>query len=396
MPWKPPVPSRPDGGRGKGGGPNLLIVGLSARMLAAASVRAGWRPLAIDLFADADTRDLAECRQVDMAVDAAGCGLCFDRRSLLAAARMPECRSLPLIVGTGFEDDPDLLAELASGRMLLGNDPETVRQVKDPAWLAEALARFGIPHPPIAHDPPEQGHWLLKRAGGSGGTHIRPVPPGRADEPGGYFQQRRAGEPVSLLFLADGARCLPIGFSAQWCDPAPGMPFRYGGAVGPISLPDSLAAQLAGWAGRIVACLGLRGLNTADFLVDGDDAWLLEINPRPGATLDLFDRAIMPPLLALHAVACAGNLPDGLPSLPDARAVGILYAERTMTVPPGLDWPGWVADRPNPGLIEAGSPVCTVTADEPSPAAARTSLFRRLDGLRARLAASRIFETEIS
>ena len=46
--------------------------------------------------------------------------------------------------------------------------------------------------------------------------------------------------------------------------------------------------------------LGLRGLNSADFLIEGDNAWLIEINPRPGATLDLFDS----PSAAALRLAC--------------------------------------------------------------------------------------------
>ena len=53
---------------------------------------------------------------------------------------------------------------------------------------------------------------------------------------------------------------------------------------------------------RIVAATGLRGLASADLLVDGADWWLTEINPRPGATLDVLDRRGTP-LLAAHIAA---------------------------------------------------------------------------------------------
>ena len=43
----------------------------------------------------------------------------------------------------------------------------------------------------------------------------------------------------------------------------------------------------------------LKGLGSADFLVNGGEARLLEINPRPGATLDIFDSDTQP-LLGLH------------------------------------------------------------------------------------------------
>ena len=46
----------------------------------------------------------------------------------------------------------------------------------------------------------------------------------------------------------------------------------------------------------------IRGLASADFLANEGEALLLEINPRPGATLDIFDCGATP-LLRLHVNA---------------------------------------------------------------------------------------------
>ena len=72
---------------------------------------------------------------------------------------------------------------------------------------------------------------------------------------------------------------------------------------------------------RLARAIPLVGLNSADFLVDGDDFRLLEINPRPGATLDIFE----PPkgsLFALHIAACEGELEPHAPSLAGACCHG--------------------------------------------------------------------------
>ena len=53
----------------------------------------------------------------------------------------------------------------------------------------------------------------------------------------------------------------------------------------------------------------LAGLNSVDFLVADDAVWLLEINPRPGATLDIFEPD-GGSLFALHVQACGGVLPE--------------------------------------------------------------------------------------
>jgi uncharacterized protein len=103
--------------------------------------------------------------------------------------------------------------------------------------------------------------------------------------------------------------------------------------------------------------------------MDGDAIQLLEVNPRPGATFDLFEPE-GDSLFALHVDACRGILPTSAPSYRGAMAGAIVYAKRDIAVVPALDWPEWTADRPPAGTrIEIEQPVCSVfargeTADE--------------------------------
>ena len=346
--------------------PDIVVAALSARALAAAARRAGRRPAAIDLFADLDTRRLA-----------APC-LRMSPGGLLDALERAELRGLPLACGAGFEDDPALLERVAADRPLLGNRADVVARVKDPFHFAAALDRLGIPHPPVARalDGPPGGH-LLKRIGGSGGGHITPAWTAEAP-PGWYLQRRVAGHAVSVLFLADGSRAVLVGLSRQWTAPTTESPYRYGGAAGPWRCPERLTRTLPDLMNRLVAAFGLVGLNSADFLVNGPDIHLLEINPRPGATLDVFDRPPMPPLFGLHLDACAGRLPDLLPAPWGCRAAAVLYADAPTRIGTGTRWPAWAADRPAPpAIIAHGEPVCTVLGDGPSAGAARRHAERR-------------------
>jgi predicted ATP-grasp superfamily ATP-dependent carboligase len=119
-------------------------------------------------------------------------------------------------------------------------------------------------------------------------------------------------------------------------------------------------------------------LNSADFMVDGDDLWILEINPRPGATLDIFevDRGS---LFSLHLAACSGNLIMEAPPLDGAMASAIFYAEHDVVAPERCEWPSWSADRPNAGVaIRANEPLCTVHAGAATAAEARALIDERL------------------
>ena len=129
----------------------------------------------------------------------------------------------------------------------------------------------------------------------------------------------------------------------------------------------------------------MRGLVSADLLVDGEAWWLLEINPRPGATLDVLDRGPVP-LFAAHVAAAAGRLPEHRAPLASAAATEILYAETDLPSVPVFDWPDWAMDRPPAGSrIEAGAPICTVLAEGADAGAARLAVTRRAADLRARL-----------
>ncbi|QCO18422.1 ATP-grasp domain-containing protein (plasmid) [Azospirillum brasilense] len=354
-------------------GPDIVVAALSARALAAAARRAGRRPAAIDLFADLDTKQLAEpCLRLLAE------GLRLESAPLRDALARTELRGLPLVYGAGFEDDPALLARLAEDRPLMGNRPDVVARIKDPFRFATLLDRLGIPHPTVAPAlDGSPGDHLRKRIGGSGGAHITPATSGKP-QPGWYIQRRVAGHALSVLFLADGDRAVIVGLSRQWTAPTAASPYRYGGAAGPWRCPERWTPTLPAMINRLAAAFELVGLNSADFLVTGSNFHLLEINPRPGATLDVFDRPPLSPLLGLHLDACAGRLPDRLPALPGCRAAAVLYADAPTRIEAGRRWPAWTADRPAaPALIGRGEPVCTVFGEGPSTAAARRDAERR-------------------
>jgi uncharacterized protein len=339
----------------------VLVAAISARSLTVSARRGGYLPLVTDFFGDQDTLDAADAH-VRLAGDVVE-GI--EENDLIRALEMLSERRMPLgiVCGSGFERRTQLLKRLSQRWRLFGNDAETVAKVKNPEVLSSTCAGLGIPFPESSlSEPPEPAEWLVKRIGGAGGTHVKPVP--QSDSVGSeiYYQRKVPGTPVAALFLADAERAAVLGFSAQWSLPAPRQPYRYGGAVRPATLTLRTAQSLSAAVHRLAAAMSLVGLNSADFLVHGEDYWLLEINPRPGATVDIFE----PPegsLFALHMAACAGRL-VGAPRYPHgAKASAIVYAENDIPSVPSLAWPDWTADRPPAGTtIKTGQPVCTVYA----------------------------------
>ncbi|MEP9373998.1 ATP-grasp domain-containing protein [Mesorhizobium sp. KR1-2] len=352
----------------------VLIAAISGRALAAAARRAGYRALVADLFCDDDTRALA-----DRAVVLPG-----DLHNGIEAARVVETlaqlagteQPAAVVCGSGFERQPDLIDAIARRFPLAGCGGEAIRRVKNPEAFAADCAELGIPHPALRREPPaDPENWLVKRDGGAGGTHVRPAN-GDAAQPGRYFQRRIAGANVSALFVGDGDSAHVVGFSRQFLSPAPNAPYRYGGAVRLRRFDRGDAATIGGWLSALTRRAGLVGLCSADLIRSTDGYHLLEINPRPGATLDIFD-ADDAPLIEAHLCAARGE-PCRLPRFTDCMASTIAYADRPVGSFPAIAWPDWVADRQSAGTaLQAGDPVCTIFARGPSAEAARRTLAER-------------------
>ncbi len=319
----------------------------------------------MDHFADEDTRALSL-----HAERYPGGFLCGFRRGLLMPAieRAIEAAGtdpIGVVLGSGFEDRPRLIATIAARWRLFGCGPSAVAAVKHPEDFARALDALGVPHPRVSRSVETAGDWLIRRRGASGGGHIRPAAPGPVP-PHHFAQQRMPGTPVSALVLAHRTGGSVVAFSRQWADPAPDQPYRFGGLTGPVTLAPALEVKIRVATDRISAHFGLAGLVSLDMLIEGGDWWLTEINPRPGASLDALDLT-NPPLLAAHIAACNGERLNLAPSNATIRATAVVYAPATCCLPPVVCWPDYVLDRP-PGSarFQAGEPVATVIAEAAS------------------------------
>jgi predicted ATP-grasp superfamily ATP-dependent carboligase len=165
-------------------------------------------------------------------------------------------------------------------------------------------------------------------------------------------------------------------------------PHRYGGAAGPVAVDPAQAEEISRSVGIIASELDLVGLNSVDFLVSSDAVWLIEINPRPGATLDVFE-SNESSLFARHVAACEGGSTPTSPRLA-FKAAEIVYAPCDMVAPERRSWPHWAVDRSAPGTrFSSGDPVCTVLAS-----GATVDLARACAGERARAIISLVQEAE--
>jgi predicted ATP-grasp superfamily ATP-dependent carboligase len=367
--------------------PYIAAIGLSARMLARSARRAGLNVAALDIFGDRDTRQYAP-----LWFDIGGEGLSIDPKLLFDAlertARLP--RMLGFVAGTGLEP---LMRELCSAPRLprfIGNSAEATAAVREPQRFFALLDRLGIAHPEVSFTPlSDTSGWLFKRADGCGGTHIEALDSKTNHDAGeGYFQRLAAGHSMSALFIGARGKASVIGFAEQLSMAAGSRPFLHTGSIGPADLPPQVMAEITAAIDAIVANTELVGLNSIDFLLDGDTFEVLEINARPSSTMTLYETASPEAwprgLIACHLDAClSGRLPT--PSRPAAR---LKAGQRVLFAPRGFVVSGPFSnacfgdpachDIPQPGTrIGAGEPVCTLVVAQPSTSAVRDELERR-------------------
>ncbi|TAN66090.1 MAG: ATP-grasp domain-containing protein [Methylobacter sp.] len=336
----------------------LLIVASSGRMLAQAVKNAGLKPLVIDLFADLDTQDYAEdFRQVAS----------LSEQDLAPAVDyfIERYAVTHVIYGSGFEGYLESLGYLDSRLIMLGNHPEVFARQQDKPVFFSTLDRLNIPHPEVVFSAPDcVGDWLRKPMQGQGGVGIKRYHAGDGAAASVYWQKFQAGTLHSALFLADGRQVQVVGFNSQWpVRLSETEEFVFSGVVNSADLSDAHKAAITDWLKQMVAAFALRGLNSLDFIQADECIYVLEINPRPSASMQLYDED----LLHRHIQACG----EGALLAQRGKAqllVGltgyqVVYAEHDLIIPAHFEWPFWCMDLPKPGnMCRAGQPLCSIIA----------------------------------
>jgi predicted ATP-grasp superfamily ATP-dependent carboligase len=369
----------------------ILIVSVSARMLAEIATREGHDVCAVDRFGDLDLQRL--CPSVSSMRDLAGRG---GMAELVDAAERIGADSV--IYGAGLENRPDLVARLAAGRALLGCTPQTLRRVRDPAVLGASLLRAGLAYPRTfsAREAPERAdlgrRWLRKPIRGGGGRGVRAWRGGRprGDE---IVQERISGLPCSAAAVADGRSAALLGVSEQLIGRRAfgARGWRWCGNIVPPRLAareqDALAGAARAICAHLAAAFGLRGVFGVDLVWDGAQAWVVEVNPRPVASLETIDAAHGVRSFAAHLEACAGRLPAEGTRPSAAAGKAVLFATEDLRVPDTSDWMARaIRDVPHPGEeIAAGRPICTLIAAGRSPETVLAELEARAAALRREL-----------
>jgi predicted ATP-grasp superfamily ATP-dependent carboligase len=350
----------------------LLILGASVRAAAQSARRAGLQPFAADMFADSDLSETCPAIRVTN----------YPLGLQAAAREFPLC---PWIYTGGLENYPALIDAISTERPLFGNSGEVVRNVRDPWRLAEKLRSRGLLAPDLArfNSQPCDGEWLVKTLRSAGGTSIRrldlasQIPAtGLRRRQTHYLQRFIAGESAGAVFLGAMGQAKLVGVTKQLIGITGynTKQFVYRGSIGPLALSSLQREQLLQISECLAGDLGLVGLFGVDVVLDGDQVWTIEVNPRYTASVEVLERAFGLNAMELH-ISCFTQLRSPSSSgLPRICGKEIVYANQNVVVDEAFlrnvtaknannHWPQVADISPTGTSVQAGHPICTVFAD---------------------------------
>jgi uncharacterized protein len=352
--------------------------------MAESAVRAGYSVAAIDGYADLDLAAIAQAKRLAP----------YSAQAAAAAGRTIPCDAICYV--SNIENHPGALRQLIAGRPLWGNSAATLVRVRDPVKLADALANAHVnvarlrARAPHAATAAAGVGWLIKPRASGGGHGIRVWEPGQLVSRQHVLQERIAGSPASILFVADGRACIPFGLTRQLIGERRlgAAPFRYcGNILPPSDDPRWGLSSSLWWSAGELACVvtrafGLVGVCGIDFMVRRGRPVPLEVNPRYTAAMELAERRDRLSVFSAHVAGCTNRLAElSIPSSrPGASGKALVFARRSVTVGDTRQWlrnPD-IRDVPSSGSrIGRGSPICTVFATADTTDECHAALLRR-------------------
>ena len=339
----------------EGGVPSkAMVIGASCRAAAQAVYRAGVRWIeAQDEFLDADLLEVARATALS------------PNRVLYEEGSQDRYRGVPLLLCGGMENRPEDLARYLELGMVCGVNTEQLRMLRDPANWEKWSKGSGIGWPKsfgvnaaIALEQviPEERKWLLKSRSSAGGLGVRvhrsassleqELRQGGLQE-GEYLQEWIEGINIGATFCSGelGVRLLGVARSLVAAEYPGPLPFIYRGNIAPWSLPASAKNQLLKFASLVTEETGLRGLWQADLVLQEGGLeegllWLLEINPRWSASMELHDLVQRVggeggSLVRSHLRALVGEVEVQLGG--GEREAGVMYGKGIVYAPEDLE-----------------------------------------------------------
>lgn len=286
--------------------PDFYVIGAAARATAAMAARAGFQVGCFDAYLDQDLlEDAAWTRRVgfrdgepDLAPD--------EFRAIVGVT--PWCYAGPLENGFRW------IESASNGTSLWGNSAATCRAIRDfdrlGAFLRSTDSLVRMPETiPADRLPDDPSAWIFKPLSGSGGwdirtaRHLASASGGPASRmPPGVWQKFIRGRTFGATMASGPGGSVVLGL-CESLRGAPGRRFAYRGSAGPVfgRSVGRILPHLAELAETLAREYGLVGLWNLDLVHHARSGrwYLLEINPRPSASMEVLELAIRQPIFEI-------------------------------------------------------------------------------------------------
>ena len=347
----------------------FLIVAASCRAMVRSVSQAGYRCRGIDLFADWDAQQICEVQQVSS----------FEA-AVRTATNLPD--RLRTLIGAGVENALAGREDPFCGRPVYAPLGQALANLSDPFFVAGELQAADFSTLPISRQCPATGAWLEKPFHSGGGQGVRRIGTAafsagpKPDAKQVYYQQYVPGVVCGASFVAAQGTCELMGVCRHIPSTSATHPFLYSGSYGPFALNPEIERQVCGMARVLANACGLQGWFGIDFIEREGVAWLLEVNPRYTASMEILERISEQSLFHYHLNAFEPFNPIEF-SLPRGKTLlgkQYVYWESKNPVVVQADAhrqlaqlsksaEQFVTDIPWPGTsIETAMPICTVWA----------------------------------
>ncbi|MCA9191671.1 MAG: ATP-grasp domain-containing protein [Planctomycetales bacterium] len=281
--------------------PPILAIGYSARALAQAVVSSGRKlHLVADHFGDSDCQfSGSEHHRI---------GSWRSTHAIKDLVRkIEECpRQLTVLFAGGLENWPELMDELAPAAQIWGPTKEQLYVLRNWGFWRSVTERSGIGFPDTRNSMEfvhvkdrsvSNSKWLTKTEQSAGGLGVSRFREGDVHLEGTgkfYFQQHISGRCLGVHAVLTAGEAYLLGITQAWDRqfwPGP-TEFIYRGSWGPIQLKSFQLEQLKYLANTIRQESGLLGWVQFDVIEDEQlQLWLLEINPRWAAGMEILVRS---------------------------------------------------------------------------------------------------------
>lgn len=310
--------------------PVIYVVGASGRAAAESVRQTGLRAIVLDLYADADSGD-----QVDLLIVES-----YPESILDQLSQQPPGW---ILLAGGMEHYPDLVTSLEEWHRLIGPNVTQLKQLRDLRFLSNSLAKsiklkfpttiisdrerlISADNDSIAISSAKkvlrssEPVWLKKSWRGCGGFHIEEfrgtLPSKEIDFSTSYLQQKLFGRSIGSVFYCRSSQIELLGVvdaisqatHESLVGPQPELPrMAYRGSYGPTEISDELRDAMCEWIRELTRAIDYSGLLQVDWIVDNlDQAWLLEINPRWTASMEIIEWAAQRNLFSIQAGCTEG------------------------------------------------------------------------------------------